>query len=539
MSQKKKVNDVPKGERENETIGVLDFETDPFLAGRVPFPFACCIFFSRADFALLWESDSRTDFLTRVVRALRRMPRCTLYAHNGGRFDFHYLLEFASGTIQIRNGRVTQMQIGKVTLKDSFPLMPFALEEYKKTKIDYAIFERKRRDVPRNRRRITEYLIDDCDYLLQLLTGFRAIVGNRDTIGSAAFLQMRRLGLKIEHMNETHDAMLRPFYFGGRVQAFERGLLRGPFQYLDINSAYPYAMLQAHAHGAEYTESKRLPKGAAIDPCFVRCIARSAGALPIRGDDGSLTFPMGTFEFHATGWEIAAGIETRTLEIEKIISVWRPQSFICFREYVERFFALRAEAKRTGDAIRALAYKYLLNSGYGKFAQNPRDFKEYKLAPYGRAVKGYDWETDFGDISLWSKPNFRGWGFYDVATGASITGYVRAMLWRAIRASRDVVYCDTDSIICRRSRVPLGAALGQWKLEGRVRRAAIAGKKLYGVEWDKKINGERYKIASKGARLTWSDMLQLCAGKPILWENDAPTFSISGAQFIRREIRAT
>lgn len=526
---------MAKGERKNETIGVLDFETDPFRAGRIPLPFAACVYFGPDDFSVLWEADSSVDFIERTVRAIRRLPACVLYAHNGGRFDFHYLLEFANpGTVQIRNGRVAQCNIGRVTLKDSFPLMPFPLDEYKKDEIDYAIFERRRRNVPENRRRICDYLIGDCRYLLELLMGFREVVGKKDTIGSAAFSQMRRMGIEIQSMSESHDAMFRPFYFGGRVQAFKRGILRGPFQYLDINSAYPRAMMEQHAHGAEYDELKRLPKRD-LGPCFVRCIAESDGALPLREENGKLLFPDGEHEFYATGWELLAGVETKTLKIRKVIECWRPRGFITFREYVEHFYKMRLTAKQKGDIIRALAYKYLLNSGYGKFAQNPRDFKEYVLAPFGKNVPGYDWENDFGAISLWSKPNYQGFGYFDVATGASITGYVRAMLWRAIRASREPIYCDTDALICRASSVPRGDALGEWKLEGIVKRAAIAGKKLYGVEWS---DGE-IKIASKGARLSWSDMLRLCNGHDIIWENDAPTFSVGGASFITRRITAT
>ncbi len=530
------------GERKNEIVGVLDFETDPFLFGRIPFPFAAGIYFSADDFALLWESDSKTDFLARVARALQRLPACTLYAHNGGRFDFHYLLEYARpGSIKIRNRRIVEFTIGKVRLKDSFPLMPFALEEFRKTKIDYALFERSRRDVPRNRAKIEAYLLDDCRDLLELIVGFRAIVGDRDTIGSAAFLQMRAMGLEIWHANETHDEMFRPFYFGGRVEVFKGGLHEGNFQYLDINSAYPEAMLQSHAHGSEYLHGRTLPRFPNLGTCFIRFIGISKGALPMRAENNSLSFPIDnrSREYAATGWEIAAGLDTKTLRIDKVLDVWRPQNFICFDQYIRHFYALRNQAKESGDAIKRLAYKYLLNSGYGKFAQNPRDFKEYRLERYGKNVPGFDWETDFGALSLWSKPNFRGWGFFDVATAASITGYVRAKLWRAICASSGVLYVDTDAMICRRASVPRGDELGQWKLEGMVRRAAIAGKKLYGVEWAKPQDGQTHKIASKGARLTWRDMLALCKGDTITWKNNAPTFGINGANFIEREIRST
>lgn len=530
---------MSRGKRENEPIGTLDFETDPFLAGRIPKPFAACIYFSSEDFALLWDTDSRTNFIARVVRALRKLPPCVLYAHNGGRFDFHYLIEEAEPQIlEVRNGRIASMKIGQVTLKDSFPLMPFALEEYRKTKIDYSIFEKSRRNKPNNRRRITHYLIDDCSNLLELVTGFRAIVGPRDTIGGAAFYQMRKMGIEIQSLNETHDAMLRPYYYGGRVEAFQKGIFRGRFVYLDINSAYPYAMTHSHAHGADYIYSERLPRKLGVQ--FIHCIADSKGALPVRDDKGELSFPHGRAEFFATGWEIAAGIETRTLKIVRTLEVWTPQSLITFREYIEKFFAKRSAAKKAKDKISDLAFKYLLNSGYGKFAQNPRDFKEYFLAPYGKNVRGFDWETDFGAMSLWSRPSFKGWGFFDVATAASITGFVRAMLWRAVCASRDVLYCDTDAIICRSSRVPQGDKLGQWKIEGRVKRAAIAGKKLYGVEWTRPDDrGKTHKIASKGARLTWGEVLQICRGKRIIWTNEAPTFTLGNPHFIRRSIRST
>lgn len=531
---------MQRGASANDPIGTLDFETDPFLAGRIPKPFACCIYFSRDDFAVLWESDSRKDFIRRVIAALRKLPACVLYAHNGGRFDFHFLIPDAEPQIlEVRNGRITSMRIGRAILKDSFPLMPFALEEYRKTKIDYSLFERSRRNKPTIRARITDYLIDDCANLHELIIGFRGVVGPRDTIGSAAFFQMRQMGIKIQSLNETHDAMLRPYYYGGRVEAFKKGIFKGRFVYLDINSAYPYAMTHSHAHGSDYVYSERMPRGK-LSTQFIRCVADSKGALPLREQGGDLSFPHGRAEFFATGWEIAAGLETKTLKLVRVLEVWTPQSTINFSGYIETFFAKRRHAKKLGDKIGDLAYKYLLNSGYGKFAQNPRDFKEYCLAKYGRDVRGFDWETDFGAISLWSRPSFRGWGFFDVATSASITGFVRAMLWRAICSSRDVLYCDTDAIICRASRVPLGPTLGHWKIEGRVRRAAIAGKKLYGVEWTKPDDrGQTHKIASKGARLTWGEMLDCCRGKSIIWSNAAPTFSLGNPHFIRRSIRAT
>jgi hypothetical protein len=523
-------------------IGTIDFETDPFLFGRVPYPFAVCIYFSDRDYSLHWEPN----IIEKTIRALMHLPKCILYAHNGGKFDFHYLLEYADKeNILIRNSRIVQMQIGRATLKDSWPLMPFPLEEFRKTPIDYAIFNAHRRNSQRNKARIKSYLVDDCRDLLELVTGFRAVVGPKDTIGSAAFYQMRECGIRIKSLNEAHDDTFRPYFFGGRVEALQKGIHRGAYKYLDINSAYPYAMTFNHPHGNDYLSGERLLARNILGPCFVHCRAYSHGALPFRAEDGSLSFPDVPFkqDYFATGWEIAAGLDTKTLKIDRVHQVWIPQTFICFREYILKFFALRQQAKRENDPIKRLAYKYLLNSGYGKFAQNPRDFKTYMLAEFGDDVPGYDWESDYGNICLWSQSSYDGFGFFDVATGASITGFVRAMLWRAMCQSKDVLYVDTDSMICKSSRVHIGEELGQWKLEGQVKKCAIAGKKLYAVDWgrpvDRKNPDSRYKIASKGARLTFRQILALCDGKSIIWKNDAPTFSLTGAHFVEREITAT
>jgi len=526
----------------DEHIGVLDFETDPFRAGRIPYPFACGIYFSDEKYFLFWDADCDLQ----VVKFLKKLPACTLYAHNGGKFDFFYLLDHANnGSIQVRNERVFEMQIGNVTLRDSWPLIPFALDQYRKVKIDYRIFEYPLRERRANKIKIQHYLFEDCKSLYELITGFHAIVGPKDTIGSAAFYQMRKLGIEIESLNEAHDATFRPFFYGGHVEAFGKGIFNGyPYKYLDVNSAYPFAMLHNHPHGADYRHQKTLKGIREIGPCFIEMVARSDGALPYRADDGGLCFPRGEYRFTATGWEYAAGIETKTLRVQEILNVWIPQRLISFAPFVNHFYPLRLQSKRDGNRIAYLAYKYLLNSGYGKFAQNPRDFKEHVLARFGEMPPddSWKWETDYGALSLWSRPAYDGHGFYDVATGASITGFQRAVLWRAICDATDVLYCDTDAMICRDAKVKIGDALGEWKLEGIVHEACIAGKKLYAVKSDgeKCFDGKDYKLAHKGARLTYAQLKKICGGKEILWTSEAPTFSAgSGAHFVKRRIRST
>jgi hypothetical protein len=202
----------------------------------------------------------------------------------------------------------------------------------------------------------------------------------------------------------------------------------------------------------------------------------------------------------------------------------------------------------------------MLNSAYGKFGTNANEFRDYRLTPQGEyplliheleemellgmtepeylAAFGFELHNhnEFG-FSLWSKPD-PSEKFYNVAVAASITGFVRAYLWRAINEAVNPVYCDTDSIICKGFNGEVGAELGQWDIEGVTNSGIyIGGKKLYTMTLD---NG-KHKTSSKGCRLKHDQVKELVRdGKDIIWQNEAPTFSLKrGVHFIERKIRMT
>src|SRR3972149_3809669 len=103
--------------------GAFDIETDPFKFRRVPEPFATCIYFEDK-VQVVWGDNC----IEKTVELFRAMPKCILWCHNGGKFDFWYLLSFAeAGELKIVNGRIMEIKIGKVTLRDSYPLIPIPL----------------------------------------------------------------------------------------------------------------------------------------------------------------------------------------------------------------------------------------------------------------------------------------------------------------------------------------------------------------------------------------------------------------------------
>lgn len=341
--------------------------------------------------------------------------------------------------------------------------------------------------------------------------------------------------MKRPRISERLDSVLRPWYFGGRCEAFKVGILKGPWQVFDINSAYASAMKSPHIGGPPLT-IPRLPPDSELPFSLVLLYGRSDGALPRRNVDGSLSFPYARGQWMATGHEIEAALETKRLRIERVIrSLWFPQR-TTFATFIEYYWNRRAEQKAAKDQLGQLISKRTMNAVYGKLGQDPRRRYRHAIGRSGEAQpEGFAPVGVLGPWILYAKENPSPWGFLHVGTAASITGAVRAKLLRALSHAKEPIYCDTDSIICRSLPDEItGEALGEWKLEATLpSRIAIAGKKLYAGFSESR----KWKMASKGVRLSPEVIFNLARGGSATWEPDAPSFSVTGpARFVSRTV---
>lgn len=524
-------------------VWTLDCETDPFKRGRIPKPFLWGVY----DGMRFEAFKTTAKMLDYVID-----KDVILYAHNGGKFDFHFFLDAipVGERLTVIDGRIVAFKIGRAEFRDSWTLLNVPLASYQKDKIDYSIFEADVRGSRENMAAIRDYLMKDCVYLHELVTGFEAEFGLSLTQASAAMKEFQTMReRRAPRGNASLHDQLKPYYYGGRVECLERGVIETRFDAFDIRSAYPFAMQAEHPFEIEFMHDTRLPKNDdEIGPCLVTLQARSRGALPFRERrDSIMLYPRDTLEreFNVTGWEYLAARDTDALDGCRVVAVKRPCETATFGDYVARFYALRAEAKRKDDRARDIFYKIMLNALYGKFAADPREYSTFEVYKAGKVPSDREIVANLGETVLGRAPSAEAsHRFYNIATAASITGYVRAYLWRAMAQSKRVLYCDTDCIAAEEVKgIAVGDRLGEWSHEGEFDQAALAGRKLYAwrrADWRKLKRADRYKIASKGVRLNPAEIVRVARGEAVEFDPEVPTFSlVNGVGFTKRKVRKT
>lgn len=538
-------------------IIVIDSETDPFLKGRIPAPFVWGVFDGKV------FKHYHNDNLHSLIEWLAEQD-AIIYAHNGGKFDYHFILGYLTpfDSVKIINGRLAQFTVGKAEFRDSYNILPVPLAKFetekdgkviKKQEFDYALMEKDERYKPDNWEKIIEYLRDDCVTLYEMIMLFQEEYGRHLTQAGAAMAQWKKMSAQdIPHSTKEYFHDFKKYYFGGRVECFKTGIIEKNFSVFDINSAYPYAMMSEHAHGLDFIESTCELDDMARGPAFFTIRAESRGAYPFREKSG-LRFPNDGLvrEFFITGWELQAAIDTGCSGNHEILNVVYHIQKTTFSEYITHFYEKRLTAKASGDKAGDLFAKLLMNSLYGKYGSDPENYAEYVILPpeeLSELLEDEEYEYT-GDLGPWilAERDLREEEekYFNVATAASITGYVRAYLWRALHASglENALYCDTDSIatLSEGHALDTGKLLGQWKHEGEFDKAGIGGKKLYIFRGKPDKKGKRqYKTASKGAKLTHNQLWKVAKGAAVIYEPENPTFSIHSApKFVSRRITLT
>lgn len=574
---------MPRAKRV-KPFAVIDSETDPFHncadelcpkccgLGRVPRPFLWGFF----------DGETYLEFETipELVSHLEKL-KIVVYAHNGGKFDYQFLREYinADEPITIINGRLAKFRIGECEFRDSLNIFPnTALADFGgKIDIDYNKMEVDARKDPNNLAEIKRYLRQDCVLLYEQVARYRKEYGTGLTqAGTALKVWSKMANREPPRQTQAQHDLYRPYYYGGRVECFVAGAKKANFKIVDKNSAYPDAMTHCHLISPSGVVRDTLPADDQIQFCLITLDCVSRGIFPFRTKDHELLFPDdgAVRTYHVTGWEMLTALEMGAIHKIKIHQVHHFEEHIDFKDYIDHFYNQRMIAKRIDDKAGVIFGKYFMNGTYGKLGASPshrlasgemfENYMEYVISTDDSFIEhqsdGYDFLKSFGQASqrhpdgrverydrylmqrpLQEEKKF----FYNIATAASITGYVRAGMYRALVQSSQPLYCDTDGIAALDvSRLPTGPELGLWKLEMNCDEYAIAGKKFYAFHnavapYD--LENPEWKVACKGVDLTAQEIIRVAQGESIDYLPEAPTFSSMRVEpkFIGRTVRKT
>lgn len=479
-----------------------------------------------------WEQY--IDFLLDVATDDKKFR--TIYAHNGGGWDWVCLCEYLLGegkrkrqkiSIARAQSNMIIMQVSvagdfTLTFVDSLYLLRSSLNDLSKKLLGKTkseddiekVWQAWHDDKPR----FYTYLRQDCDLLvlvlektIQLLHETIApIKGLGLTIGSTAMMVFKTGFLETE-IETPHDEKVKLFlregYRGGRVEVFKYGY-HPQINVYDVNSLYPTAMITCEMPVSNRGDwsgvfRRKLPG------CYrIKFKQRNQKVFPVLMVAG-----RGAYEGEGVYFtpeinllrEVDPMADIQMLQGYTFFDVGKP-----FDKYVTSLYNLRLSDP---DGPISLLAKYLLNTLYGKFSQKSRreevvifhtneEMNKAIAEARERGEKVSDLSPDSNCSVIERKSEI---GFEHVGIAGMITSQARTILYRYFLKAgcENVAYCDTDSVHCHSAIPPvdIGTALGQVKKEY-AGEGVYCGKKLYALRNRELLDTKKKeKVRAKGVTI--------------------------------------
>lgn len=489
------------------------------------------------------DYGSIIEFLDDVSK--ERDGNKTIFAHNGGAFDFNFVLQciikgegrkkyrlekiFSRGATFLSIELVNRNTGTTLVFRDSLAALPFSLKKLTtdfKTECAKGEWDHekdfKRRDDPR----LLEYLKADCIGLHQVLTSYFnwpliKEAGTAYTVASQALKVFRTyLDERIVGCNEKVDAFVRKAYFGGRTEVFRpyfKSKGRDKLSCYDVNSLYPSVMrdfsypTRFKKWSFKYTPNEfgfweatvHVPRDMYVPPLgtLLRIDSKTKKVEAVSDSSmGKFIFPTGTFSgvWSSIELEYAKSLGVKVLKIGQgaIFDNGGP----IFKEFIEDLYNMRVNAPK--DSVDGFICKLLLNSCYGRFGlnldrenivQDDGEMPITGLTPY---------EFDTGErkdgipiIERFVKIQQRIDSFTNVAIAAWVTAQARIRMHKEYVKNIDkLYYTDTDSIFIEdEGQIESSKDLGKFKYEYSATEACFLLPKAYclaGITGLKDVKGK-------------------------------------------------
>jgi hypothetical protein len=273
-----------------------------------------------------------------------------------------------------------------------------------------------------------------------------------DGPGAIAVALMGREGIPL-HLQQAPSEVqpaIRHAYFGGRFEVVKFGHVERKCYEYDLNSAYPWALLDVPSLAGgtwEYVSGNAGHHDFAVYHLDYRGTNNPAlpQPLPWRAPNGAVAYPRNVVGWYWTPeYEVAREYVRRQGGNLAVLGAWvfHPASSVRPFSYVSTLYEQRRELKKAGDGAH-VGIKLGLNSQYGKLAQQ------------------VGWRIE-RDGSLRIPP------YHQLEWAGYVTSKCRAaVLGAALGALDKVIAFETDALFVEEKlNVTEGAGLGEWEYTG-------------------------------------------------------------------------
>lgn len=457
--------------------------------------------------AQFWGLDCQTQFLQYLSNNIDKLHLYTIYAHNGGKYDYSNL--FREGLDSLKglnlytqkmvelNGRIISFVLTdgnhKIYFKDSICLFSGSLDKLTK---ELDVKHKKLKELVKHnqinlnnylslKHNIEPYLHNDCLGLLEVILKFNDNIFDATGINISDVFTASTLSKKhfyrnyynqytapIYFLSKIKDDFIRKTYTGGRNECFHLRKMKGnKWYYYDFTSLYP-SVAQKYLPFGEPSWVKLNAKNdfdCFFGFCDVYVRTKDFTKKPIHGvytksgNSNKLLFP------HFKEWtklrlfsqEIRLGMEHSVYEykFDECDGIkFSSKPFL--HQYFKDAFEKKSEASKAGNKALAQTYKIMANAGYGFWGLRYKDRESvlfgkkddidpYKYLDDGRLINFNEWNnTDYVSLTVRQDLPMKD---FNVSIASAITSYGRMKLWELIDTieskGEEVVYCDTDSVI--------------------------------------------------------------------------------------------
>lgn len=517
--------------------GALDFEAWEWVNAK-----CCGLLWGKAE-NQKWElivDESNLNPKSVAIRVLKFCEKVRKehgvnewWAHNGGKYDFIFLLQAAAAlqknvNAAVAAGRIVALKIDSINFFDSMAVVPSSLRnaaqdfELKSSKIfteeDYATDVRSW-----SANRLENGCKADCTIVLELLdkveTLFKEHGGKLKATFSSAALTIVKTKVNIPQVPIDLNLVSKNAYCGGRVEVYNHAPKYNLGEW-DINSSYPFSMCQTlpwapKGFGKASNILNEISEGiidatVTVSDCFLP-------PLPYKSDGNGLFFPTGSWRGWFTGVELryahSLGVK---IKAHSAIEFTAEQPFT---EYVTELYELR----KISVGAKKNFLKLVLNGSYGKLGMN---FERENLVIFKNetdAIKAIHSNPE-GTFRPLSANNWRflaqkiiKWATHiHYACAAYITSFSRVLLHKFAAQCKGLAYSDTDSIHAHwENKFSTGTQLGGLKLEIEKMSGKYFAPKIYELLYDDKKH-----FASKGFEVDEETFIKVIAGEVVTRETN-------------------